>query len=82
MELSRQREFLSPEPGDDWDAIARRVLPDLAPGEALAKLESWNLHLFARNPPGAFTGCDVVFVEAPLQEGGDLLALPADGEGG
>ncbi len=82
MELSRQRSFLSPEPGDDWDAIARRILPGDSPGDAVAKLKSWNLHLFARNPPGAFTGSDVVFVEAPLEDGGSMLKLPSEGEGG
>ena len=65
MELSPQRRFVTPDPGEDWNALARRVLPDDAPDAAMAKLRSWNLHLFARIPPGQFLGSDVIFVEPP-----------------
>lgn len=80
MELSRQRGFLAPESGDDWEAIARRILPAEPLGDAVEKLKSWNLHLFARNPPGSFTGSDVVFIEAPLKDSGNMLALPTQDE--
>jgi hypothetical protein len=70
MELSPQRRFVTPEPGEDWDALVRRVLPDDAPEAAIAKLKSWNLHLFARVPPGGFLGSDVLFVEPPRAAGG------------
>lgn len=65
MELTRQRAFLSPAPGEDWKAIAARVLPDEESQAAIEKLRGWNMHLFARNPPGEFTGSDVIFVEPP-----------------
>jgi len=73
MELSNQRAFVTPEPGEDWNAIAARVLPTEDAEAAIQKLKSWNLHLFARNPPGSFVGCDVIFVEAP-REGDDPMA--------
>lgn len=70
MELTPQRLFVAPEPGEDWNALARRVLPQDAPDVAIAKLKSWNLHLFARIPPGGFLGSDVLFVEPPRAGGG------------
>jgi hypothetical protein len=66
MNLSKRREFISPEPDDDWAAIVARVLPDESPETAMSQLKSWNLHLFARQPPGEFMGSDVIFVEPPL----------------
>lgn len=69
MELSRQRMFLTPLPGEDWDALARRALPGEATEEAIQKLKSWNLQLFARIPPGEFLGSDVIFIEPPQAKG-------------
>ena len=66
MSLTEQRSFVSPIPGEDWTAIAARVLPGEPAGAAIQKLRSWNLHLFARIPPGQFLGSDVIFVE-PLR---------------
>ena len=66
MNLSRQREFISPTPDDDWAAIVARALPGEDPETAMKQLKSWNLHLFARQPPGEFMGSDVIFVEPPL----------------
>jgi hypothetical protein len=65
MGLSEQRRFTSPLPGEDWTALASRVLPGEPAGEAIQKLRSWNLHLLARIPPGQFLGSDVIFVEPP-----------------
>jgi len=65
MSLTEQRRFVSPVPGEDWTAIAARVLPGEPAGAAIQKLRSWNLHLFARIPPGQFLGSDVIFVEPP-----------------
>jgi hypothetical protein len=41
------------------------VLPGTPEGEAVEKLQSWNLHLFARHPRGQFLGSDVVFTAPP-----------------
>ena len=65
MSLTEQRRFVSPVPGEDWTAIAARVLPGEPAGAAIQKLRSWNLHVFARIPPGQFLGSDVIFVEPP-----------------
>lgn len=64
---TKPRSFVTPEPGDDWHALASRVLKGEEPEAAIAKLKSWNLHLFARLPAGEFLGSDVIFVEPPQQ---------------
>ena len=63
--LSKQRRFTSPQPGDDWDAIIGRFFPDEDAEAVASNLKSWNLHLYARQPPGQLMGSDVVFLEAP-----------------
>jgi hypothetical protein len=70
MPLSPQRAFVTPEPGEDWGGLARRVLPQEPADAAVAKLKSWNLHLFVRVPPGELLGSDVIFVEPPRTAGG------------
>ena len=70
MELSRQRRFVTPRPGEDWEALARRALPDEPAELAIEKLKSWNLQLFARIPPGQFLGSDVIFIEPPQVRSG------------
>jgi hypothetical protein len=66
MSLTPQRRFVLPEPGDTLESIAARELPALSAEEAMAALQSWNLHIYLmRQPPGLLTGSDVVFVEAP-----------------
>lgn len=67
MGLSRQRSFVTPEPGEDWNALAQRALPNEPAAAAIEKLKSWNLQLFARIPPGQLLGSDVIFVEPPLE---------------
>ena len=67
MTLSDQRAFTTAASGEDWADIAVRVLPDEAAESAVEKLKSWNLHLFARRPPGSFLGSDVIFVEPPRE---------------
>ena len=62
------RRFLTPAPGEDWQAIARRALPDLCRTPPIERLKSWNLHLFARIPPGQILGSDVIFIEPPQPE--------------
>ena len=70
MELSPERRFVTPQPGEDWNALAQRALPGEPADAAIAKLKSWNLHLLARIPPGQFLGSDVLFVEPPRAGGG------------
>ena len=67
MTLTQQRAFTTAASGEDWAGIAARVLPDEATESAVEKLKSWNLHLFARRPPGSFLGSDVIFVEPPRE---------------
>lgn len=65
MELTPQRAFVTAEPGEDLTALASRVFPGEAADAAVARLQSWNLHLFARIPPGQVLGSDVIFIEPP-----------------
>lgn len=59
------RRWLHPVPGDSWDAIAQRALPELPVKQAIAKLQSWNMHLVFRPPPATLTCSDVLFIEPP-----------------
>ena len=75
-DLSTQRRFVSPLPGDTIESIAARELPDLSTEDAIAKFSSRNLHIFLmRQPHGLVTGSDVVFVEPPQVEGGSMTLL-------
>ena len=67
--MKASRRFVTPEPGEDWEAIAQRALPDLEPEAGAQRLKSWNLHLFARIPPGQILGSDVIFLEPPQVPG-------------
>ncbi len=66
--LAPKRQFIRPQPGDDWQDIALRALPEVNPEEAVSQLQSWNFHVFMR-PAGAngspILPSDVIFVEAP-----------------
>ncbi len=72
-ELTIVRESTLPRPGDTWQSIAARCLPDVEEGEAVSKLQSWNLHVFMRaaGAAGGVRGTnpilpsDVIFVEPP-----------------
>lgn len=67
MALSVQRRFVTPEPDETIEQLARRALPGEKPEEAIDQIKSWNLHIFAmRKPAGLLLGSDVVFVEPPL----------------
>jgi len=81
MEMSRQRACTTLEIGEDWNALAARVLPDEPTAAAVQKLKSWNLHLFVRNPPGQILGSDVIFVEPPLAGHDDPMRAMVQGEG-
>jgi len=71
LDLSRVRRSILPQPGDTWAVIAARELPDLAEAEAVAKLQSWNLHVFMRaaarmgDAAKPILPSDVIFVEPP-----------------
>lgn len=58
------RRFVQPQSGDDWPAIAARLLPDEPAESAIEQLKSWNLHLVFR-PVSVITPSDIVFVEPP-----------------
>lgn len=65
--MPSSRRFVTPEPGDDLHAVARRELPDA--DDAANQLLSWNLHLAARAGLGRSVGLlpsDIVFLEPPL----------------
>ena len=73
-ELSRVRKSILPVAGDTWQSIAARELSNLSSEEAVASLQSWNLHVFMRSS-GAVGGpktrnpilpSDVIFVEPPM----------------
>lgn len=59
------RNWTHPRPGDDWNSIAARELPDLPQEEAVANLQSWNLYLSFRPAPAMMTCSDVVFTAPP-----------------
>lgn len=63
------RRFVSPRPGEDFVALAARVLPDATDAATAAEqLLSWNLHLATRVGPGRSVGVlpsDIVFTEPP-----------------
>jgi hypothetical protein len=75
--LSTQRRSIHPQGGDTWQTIAARELADLPEAEAVALLQSVNLHAFMR--PAAPAGSpregnpilpsDVIFLEPPLAQG-------------
>lgn len=67
MSLTRQRRFVTPGPDETVEELALRALPDDPVHEAVDRIKSWNLHIFAmRRPPGLLLGSDVVFVEPPV----------------
>lgn len=73
-ELSAVRKSILPQGGDSWTTIAARELPETAESEAVALLQSWNLHVFMRAASGGvgrirgdnpILPSDVIFVEPP-----------------
>ena len=64
--LSPQRGFVTPLHGETLEQLAARALPGEPTQDAMDKIKSWNLHIFAtRVPRGLFTGSDIVFTEPP-----------------
>lgn len=74
MALSVQRKSIFPIEGDDWQTIAERELGDQSAEQAIASLQSWNLHVFMRRVTGKDTyhrtseilPSDVIFLEPPV----------------
>jgi hypothetical protein len=67
MPLSPSRRFVTTTPNETIEQLAARALPDAPLAEAVERIQSWNLHIFAmRRPRGLLLGSDVVFVEPPL----------------
>ncbi len=64
-ELRPARRFVRPRPGDSWEDLARRELPDRAVEDAVNELQSWNLHVHLRPPTAPMTVSDILFVEPP-----------------
>ncbi|MFN3258400.1 MAG: hypothetical protein ACE37B_22190 [Ilumatobacter sp.] len=56
------RRFVSPEPGEDLESVATRVLPETS--DPVNQLLSWNLHLAARRGR-VLLPSDIVFTEPP-----------------
>lgn len=58
------RTYVQPRPGDGWESIAARELPNMPIEEAVNLLKSWNLYVAFR-PVGAITPTDIIFTEPP-----------------
>jgi hypothetical protein len=71
-EMSRVRRWVAPLVGDTWAELARRELSGAPEAEGIAKLQSWNLHVFMRAAIGLhgqanpILPSDVIFIEPPL----------------
>ena len=70
-ELSRVRRSVAPLQGDTWADIAGRELVGTPEVEAVASLQSWNLHVFMRaatraaGEPNPILPSDDIFDEPP-----------------
>lgn len=68
------RRCIHPKSSDTWESIAQREMPDSPREDAIAQLQSWNLHVFARRVIDDSTGemgnpilpSDLLFLEPPL----------------
>ena len=71
---AQRRQSIHPQAGDTWASIAERELSDQPHETAVAQLQSWNLHVFARRIIDDATGemgnpilpSDILFLEPPL----------------
>ena len=69
-----RRLSIHPQAGDTWASIAERELSEQPQEAAVAQLQSWNLHVFARRIIDDATGemgnpilpSDILFLEPPL----------------
>ena len=68
------RKSIFPGAEDTWTSIAERELAETDQDEAISKIQSWNLHVFARRAPDGdsprsgnpILPSDVIFLEPPL----------------
>lgn len=68
------RRSMHPHAEDTWESIAERELSEQPQEAAVAQLQSWNLHVFARRIIDDATGemgnpilpSDILFLEPPL----------------
>ena len=75
--LSPRRRSIHPQADDTWQSIAQREMPKQPTEAAIAQLQSWNLHVFARRVIDDATGemgnpilpSDILFLEPPLSGG-------------
>ena len=54
--LSPRRRSIHPQADDTWQSIAQREMPKQPTDNAIAQLQSWNLHVFARRVIDDATG--------------------------
>lgn len=66
------RKSIFPRGDDTWQSIAARELSGMDEAQAIASLQSWNLHVFARRTPpdspragNPVLPSDIIFIEAP-----------------
>ena len=59
------RKWVHPEPGDSWESIAQRVLPDSDTTTAVENLQSWNLHITFGIPMNVLLPTHILFTEPP-----------------
>jgi hypothetical protein len=55
------RRWQYPYPGDDWECVAKRVMPERRLEDAVAELKKWNGHLLYHRT--GWTPADVIFTE-------------------
>ena len=75
--VSPRRRSIFPQAEDTWQSIAQREMPEESIEAAVARLQSWNLHVFARRVIDDATGemgnpilpSDILFLEPPLSGG-------------
>ncbi len=80
------RKSITPEANDTWESIAEQHLPLLDHEQAVAQLQSWNLHIFARRtinqgkndagtqPSNPILPSDILFLESPQTQRAEALS--------
>jgi hypothetical protein len=83
--LKTLRKSITPALNATWEAVAEAHLPELDRNNAVAQLQSWNLHIFARRvitqdstdsshqTSNPILPSDILFLEPPLSQPQDTL---------